>query len=177
MSSRYFLRNTFILLVAFMPVIYLAYNYNNLPKIVPTHFGLDGKADGFGPKKELWFVVILLSAISTGIYFLIKNLNKIDPKKTAKLSSSAFQKISAGLVIFLSALNILLVYSSISGSIVLSKLIFPFSGLFLIYMGNFMHSIKPTISLVSEFHGRWKMKTTGVQRINSEASFGLPAAS
>lgn len=143
MSNRNFLRDILILLIASMPVVYLAYNYDALPQIVPTHFGLDGKADHFGPKKELWLIVILLSAISAGVHFLIKNIHKIDPKKAARLSTSSFQKISVGIVIFLSALNILIVYSSISGSIILTKLIFPFAGLFFIYIGNFMHSIKP----------------------------------
>jgi uncharacterized membrane protein len=143
MNNKNFLRDGFILIIAILPIIYLAYTYNSLPEIVPTHFGLDGRADKFGPKKELWFVVILLSGITAGIYFLIKNIHRIDPKRTAKISSTVFQKISVGLVIFLSAVNILIIYSSINGSVIMAKLIFPFVGLLFVYIGNFMHSIKP----------------------------------
>lgn len=143
MSNRYSFRDAFILLVAIVPIAYLAYNYNRLPPFVPTHFGLDGKANGFSNKKDMWFIVILVSAISAGVYFLIKNLSKIDPKKTAKLSAQAFNKISIGIVILFAALNIMIVYSSTHGSIVLNKLLFPFLGLFFVYMGNLMHSIKP----------------------------------
>ena len=143
MRNRFFIRDVAILMIALVPVAYLAYNYTSLPQIVPTHFGIDGKANGFSQKKKLWLIVIFLSAISAGVYFLIKNLPKIDPKKTAKLSAAAFKKISIAMVVLLSALNILIVYSSIHGSIVLNKLLFPFLGLFFIYMGNLMHSIKP----------------------------------
>jgi len=143
MSNTYSPRNIIVWVIVLVPVVYLAYSYNALPQIVATHFGLDGKADGFGPKKELWFIVILLSAIATGVYFLIKNLSKIDPKKTAKLSADAFQKISLAVVVLLSALNILIIYSSIQGSMAPNKLLFPFLGLFFCYLGNLMHSIKP----------------------------------
>ncbi|HLK30211.1 MAG TPA: SdpI family protein [Puia sp.] len=143
MNNTHYLRNGFILLIAMLPVIYLAYNYNSLPEIVATHFSLDGKADKFGSKKELWFIVILLSGLATGVYFLIKNIYRIDPKRTAKLSVAIFQRISVGLVVFLSAVNILVVYSTITGSVIMTKLIFPFVGLLFVYIGNFMHGLKP----------------------------------
>jgi len=143
MSNRYSLRNIFICSIVLLPFIYLAYNYAALPSIVPTHFGLEGKADGFSNKKTLWLFLSFLSALSIGVYFLIINRSKIDPKKTAKLSVSAFQKIAVGIVIFISALNILIVYASISGGIALNKLLLPATGLFFIYLGNLIHSIKP----------------------------------
>ncbi|HXB44896.1 MAG TPA: SdpI family protein [Puia sp.] len=143
MRQFVFTRNAAIFLIVLVPIGYLAYNYASLPEIVPTHFGIDGKANGFSPKKNLWFVVILLSAISIGVYFLINNISRIDPKKTAKLSAAAFKKISIALVILICASNILIVYSSIHRSLVVNKLLFPFLGLFFIYIGNLMHSIKP----------------------------------
>ena len=143
MNNRYPIRDAFILVVAMVPIAYLAYNYNALPQVVPTHFDLEGKANGFSDKREMWFIVSFLSALSAGIYFLIKNLPKIDPKKTARLSVHAFNKISIAIVILLSALNILIIYSGINGSVMLNKLLFPFLGLFFVYMGNMMHSIKP----------------------------------
>ncbi len=143
MVTRYFLRDAFILLIAIMPIAYLAYNYQDLPQIVPTHFGIDGVANGFSNKKDMWFIVAFLSALSIGIYFLIRNLPKIDPKKTAKLSADTFQKISLAVVVLLSALNILIIYSGMQGSLVPNKLLFPFLGLFFCYIGNLMHSIKP----------------------------------
>ncbi|HEY5461714.1 MAG TPA: SdpI family protein [Hanamia sp.] len=143
MNNKYFFRNSLIILIAVLPVIYLAYVYNSLPATVPTHFGLDGKANGYSAKSDLWFWVILINLISIGVYFLIKNLPKIDPKKTAKLSTSAFHKIGFGVVIFMSALSILIIYSGQSDQNNFIKLFYPLMGLFFIYVGNLMHSIKP----------------------------------
>lgn len=44
--------------------IFTLFYYNQLPDIIPTHFGAEGKPDGFGPK---WTIVIL-PLISTLIY-------------------------------------------------------------------------------------------------------------
>jgi uncharacterized membrane protein len=35
------------------------YLFKNLPDIVPTHFGLDGKPNGFGSKKTLWILPLI----------------------------------------------------------------------------------------------------------------------
>lgn len=143
MNNKYFFRESVVLLIAIVPVIYLGYNYNSLPQIVPTHFGFDGKPNGYSTKTELCFIIIFLSAISAGGYFLLKNLSKIDPKKTAKLSASAFQKIGFAITIFISGVSIIIVYSGLSGHFNFSKLFNPLMGLFFIYVGNLMHSIKP----------------------------------
>jgi len=143
MSNKYFFRESLVLLIAIVPLIYLAYNYNSLPQIVPTHFGFDGKPNGYSSKAELCFIIIFLSAISAGSYFFLKNLAKINPKKTAKLSSSAFQKIGFAMAIFISAVSIIIIYSGLSDHFNFSKLFNPLMGFFFIYVGNLMHKIKP----------------------------------
>ncbi|MFN3969502.1 DUF1648 domain-containing protein [Flavobacterium sp.] len=47
--------------------IFTLFYYNQLPEIIPTHFGAEGKPDGFGPK---WTIVIL-PLISTFIYVFL----------------------------------------------------------------------------------------------------------
>jgi uncharacterized membrane protein len=41
--------------------IYVLLQYQSLPDIIPTHFGLNGMPDGFGHKSILLFVPILVS--------------------------------------------------------------------------------------------------------------------
>ena len=53
------------------PLVYLAAIYQSLPQIVPTHFNIEGKADGFGEKSTLLFTTILLNAVGLGTYFLL----------------------------------------------------------------------------------------------------------
>jgi immunity protein, SdpI family len=143
MLNKFSSKEIFIVLIALIPVIYLVYAYPSLPEIVPTHFNFSGKADGYGNKSTLIFTTSLLIAVALGSYLLIKFLPKIDPKKTAKLSSGAFQKIAVSVVILLSALNMLIIYASVSGSFNMGKLFNPLTGVFFIYIGNLMHNIKP----------------------------------
>ena len=132
-----------IFLILIIPVVYTASIYSTLPETIPLHFGIDGKADGFGNKSKIWFIVILLTVVSAGVYLLIANLPKIDPKKTAGQSPELYQKIAVVIIIFLCALNIVMVYSAVSGSITINKLMLPLLGLMFTVLGNYMHSIKP----------------------------------
>ncbi|WP_417428532.1 DUF1648 domain-containing protein [Halpernia sp.] len=52
--------------------VYTILKYSNLPKIIPIHFGLDGKPDNFGNK--VWF--FLLPIVATGIFILIYSTDK-----------------------------------------------------------------------------------------------------
>ena len=126
-----------------LPVSYFAKVYNTLPLTVPMHFGFEGKADRFGSKDELIWLFAVLSIVSIGIYFLIKYLPKIDPKKTAGYSAGTFKKLSFSLVVFFSALQLFIINSAITGSFTISKFMLPLMGLFFSYLGNLMHSVKP----------------------------------
>lgn len=125
-----------------LPIAYFIKIYHSLPNSVPLHFGWDGHPDRFGDKSELIFSVIILSAVTIGVFLLIKFLPKIDPKKTAGTSADTFKKISFLMVIFLSALQLFIINSSLQGTISLNKFLFPLLGLFFAYLGNLMHSIK-----------------------------------
>ena len=125
-----------------LPIIYFIKIFSSLPQSVALHFGIDGKPDRFGDKGEMIWPIAILSIVTIGIYFLIKYLPKIDPKKTASVSADTFKKISFLLVIFLSALELMIVNSAMTGSFTFGKFMFPIMGLFFAYLGNLMHSIK-----------------------------------
>ena len=132
-----------IFLIMIIPLVYAGSIYSSMPETIPLHFGIDGKADRFGNKSEIWFVIILMTVVSAGVYLLISNLPKIDPKKTAGQSPELYHKIAIVLVVFLCALNIVMIYSCMSGSFKLSNLMLPLLGLLFAILGNYMHSIKP----------------------------------
>lgn len=130
------------LAVWFLPVIYLLKVYSALPAKVALHFGLDGKPDRYGDKAELLVPVGIVMAVTLGTYFLIKFSPQIDPKQKAKYSPETFQKLALGLVLFLSAVNVVIIASA-NGSFKIDKLLYPLLGLFFAFLGNVMHSIKP----------------------------------
>jgi uncharacterized membrane protein len=129
-------------LVSLIPLAYLGLIYGRLPDSVPTHFGWQGKADSYGSKSYLPFACGAMAVLAIGLYFLVTNLGRIDPKKTAKQSPETFRKIGFAVVLLFAALNITIIYASEYGAFTL-HILFPLLGLFFTYIGNLMHSIKP----------------------------------
>jgi len=143
MSKNKIIEVFLIISILALPFIYLASIYNILPATIPTHFNFKGEPDNYGDKSSLIFTSIILSAVSIGTYFLVKNAHKIDPKKAAGQSPELLAKIAWSLLIFLSIIQLIVIHSSIAKQIDGGKYIFPAVGLFLAVLGNFMHSIKP----------------------------------
>jgi uncharacterized membrane protein len=137
------LETLFVFLIICIPILYTISVYPSLPKTIPIHFDLEGNANGFADKDSLWFIMLLMSGVSAGTYLLIRNLPKIDPKRTAGQSPELFHKIALVLVIFLCAISIMIVYASANGSVKINILMFPLLGLLFAILGNYMHSIKP----------------------------------
>lgn len=143
MKKASLLVNLMVLLIICVPLAYTAYLYPSLPDTIPLHFNLEGKPDGFGNKSKIWFVTLLLTLVSGCVYLIITNLPKIDPKKTAKQSPELFHKIATILVIFLCAINLVILYATKTGEFRFGKPMLPLLGLLFAVLGNYMHSIKP----------------------------------
>jgi len=132
-----------VFLIIILPLIYTGTIYSSLPQTIPTHFNLMGKANGFGNKSDIWFITGLLAVVSAGLYLLIKNLPRIDPKKTAKQSPELYNKFAIAIVVFLCALNMVIVYATFNRSVNITGIILPMNGLLFVVLGNYMHSVKP----------------------------------
>ena len=126
-----------------LPLVYLMKVYPALPAIIPTHFGFDGKPNGYSEKQNIIWVVLLVTTLSVGAYLLIRNLPQIDPKKTAGQSAGHLQKIGIAVVALMSVITISILYSSQQGAISFNRLFNPLMGVFFIVVGNLMYNIKP----------------------------------
>jgi uncharacterized membrane protein len=137
------LQEILVLILIVLPLYYLLKVYPSLPPIIPTHFGIDGKPNGFSNKQQIIWIIIFTSLLSAGSYLLIKHLPRFDPKKTSSLSSGNMQKIAIAVVALLSAIMISMLYASMHGSLSFSRLFNPLMGIFFIVVGNLMYNIKP----------------------------------
>lgn len=126
-----------------LPIIYLATIYSSLPPKVPLHFGADGKADAYGPPSQLILLACILAGVTLATYVVLKFLPQIDPKQMAKYSANTFIKIGLGIVLFISAISIVILYSSAHEGVVVTDLLYPLLGVFFAFMGNVMNNIKP----------------------------------
>ena len=129
--------------ILLIPWIYLLKVYASLPQIVPIHFGGDGRPNGYGDKSTMLFGILILTVVGLSVFFLLRNIKEIDPKKNAQYSPATFNKIAYGIVIFLSALSVIIISSAVNGSFDTTKLLMPLMGIFFAFMGNVMFSLKP----------------------------------
>lgn len=133
-----------IWLVAIIPGIYLAATWQSLPDQVVMHFDLHGNPDRYGNKTELLLIVGLLCLMTVGIYFLLSNIYKIDPKRYAAENKDRLHRMGFAVGIFMSALCCVIIYSTIKGSIQFGmRYIFAGVGLLFSLIGNYMHNMKP----------------------------------
>ncbi|MDQ3277413.1 MAG: SdpI family protein [Bacteroidota bacterium] len=131
-----------VILIALLPLGYLAFIYENLPQQVAVHYGTDMKPDRMGDKEELWLATGLIAAASVMVYMLLTNINRIDPKRKGSQALQTFTKLAFGSVIFMAALNCVIIAAA-NGELDIQRVLFPLMGLLFAFIGNYMNHIKP----------------------------------
>lgn len=126
-----------------IPCIYLAKVYNALPQIVPTHFRMDGTPSDYNDKSVLALGILLMTSVGLGTFFLLRNIKRIDPKKTAQYNAGVFSKIGMAIIVLISILSIMVIQSTVDKRFDYTRILLPLLGIFFAFMGNLFYSIKP----------------------------------
>jgi uncharacterized membrane protein len=142
-SSSKFLKYFIALLILSMPLFYAMYVYDALPETIPIHYNFEGKPDGFGSKDSIYLAPIILGAVGFFVFALIFNIQLIDPKRYQESNSAIFKKLAFMLVLFMSSLSFIIVYSSLHPGNFFIKYLFSLMGLLFAFMGYIMPSVKP----------------------------------
>lgn len=142
MKKNSSLLNGLAFIVALLPVVYLAIVFRSLPEKVAVHFDSDLKPDEIKDKSELWIIAGILAIVSLLVYLLLQNIHRFDPKRR-NAPSATFNKLGFGLVVFFSALNVLIITSASANGFSFSRLLFPLIGLLFVFLGNYMPALKP----------------------------------
>jgi uncharacterized membrane protein len=141
MEKSFLQREWGILLVLCIPFIYLAFIWNQLPDIIPTHFNLQGKPDAYGSKV---FGTLLLPGINVLLYFLLLFIPRIDPRyKNYSIFKKSYHAIRMVIHFFFSVIAIIIFRTALTGSTLSVHLIFPCVFLLLAFMGNYMRTVRP----------------------------------
>lgn len=122
---------------------YIAYVYPLLSERVALRFDQSGAPLHYGPKSELLLIELILSGSALLIYLFLRFLPIIDPKRKVRYKDMTFQKLSVGILIFVSAIQIILAYSTLHNIYRLDRMIFTMTGLFFAFIGNLLPSIRP----------------------------------
>jgi len=135
---------TIVWIILLVPVIYLSAIWQNLPASIPMHFNLEGEVDRFGKKAELIFLVLIISVINIGVYLLLSNAYRIDPKKNAPENKDRMQRMAFVVSIFISATLCMIIYNTANASMkFMPGIILSGVGVLFSFLGNYMYNIKP----------------------------------
>lgn len=133
-----------IWLVMLAPAIYLAIIWNKIPETVPMHFDINGNADSYGSRDSFRLLVTVLIMITAGMYLILCNIYRIDPKKTAFQNKDRMQRIGFYTCVYLSAIWMMIIYAALhSDSSIVMKFVFIAMGLLFALLGSNMYNIKP----------------------------------
>lgn len=142
---RFFTSPLLAIVLLAVPAILVAILYPGLPETIPVHFNAEGQADKYEHKSSIWIYTSILFTVGLGMYLLVSNIHKIDPKKTANVSADTYKAIAMIIAVFLTVINtsIVLSMSNTFTKFGILKVVLPAVGLLLAIMGYFMHNIKP----------------------------------
>ncbi|MBL0181146.1 MAG: SdpI family protein [Chitinophagaceae bacterium] len=144
MKQSKLFQTLFPFIVMAIPWIYLSFIWKDLPQTIPTHFGIEGTADKFGNKNEIFLAPIVMTVVGIFMYFLLKNIYNIDPKKKYSATTSAIMsKIAIVVIVLLSAVTMFILFWTVKGKVEGMPAFFCGLSLFFAYLGNLMHSVKP----------------------------------
>jgi len=134
----------FVSILFFVPAAFLAIAWERIPEKVPMQFGWDGEVNRYGSKLELIFVVVLLTVVNIGVYLLLRNVHKIDPKRYGAENRNRMTRLATVISIFITGILCFILYCSINQTIKPdASLILAAVGVLFCFLGNYMFNIKP----------------------------------
>jgi uncharacterized membrane protein len=83
-----------------------------------------------------------MTVFSLIAYFLVRFIDRIDPKRTAHLNKSVALKVGIGIVAFSSAVSILILIPK-DETFSVNSIAFGLTGVLFTFLGNLMYNIKP----------------------------------
>lgn len=126
--------------IVLLPFIYLAFLWNQLPKLIPVHWNINGEIDRYGNKTELLLIPILLPLLTYLIFLVIP---KIDPKKKLNKMGDKFQSLKLLMTTLMSILALFIIYSTKEQSFSNPNYVIIIIGVLYVILGNYFKTIKP----------------------------------
>ena len=129
--------------ITLVPILLGLLLWNRLPDQLPTHFGVDGAADGWSGKG---FAVFGLPLMMLGFHIVIFFATRLD--KQNRGHNEKMMNLTGLIFPIMSIVNSVIIYSlGLGRELNLSMLLFPMLGLFFIAIGNWMPKIKQNSTL------------------------------
>lgn len=130
-----------IWVLALVPLAAAALIYPRLPQTIPTHWGFDGTADGFGPRESIFFT----AALPVALQLLMAALPHLDPRgKSYSRFARPYRAMRVVLALFCIGLTGMQAAAAWPGAqINTAGFMTAGMGLVLAAFGNYMPKIRP----------------------------------
>ena len=128
--------------VSLIPFAVIAIVQESLPDRIPIHWNMAGEVDGWTAKDQVPVFLGIMAGLGLSLYLLTRFMKKLDPKRSAQLNENTAPKIGFGIVVFMCAINCLILapglvkFNMMTIVVVMVSLLFTF-------LGNLMYNIKP----------------------------------
>lgn len=132
-----------ILIFTVSPLLYLLFVWKSVPETMLVKFNFNEMVEKEQSKQSVLITAIAISAISAGIYFLLRNLSLVDPKVKPGTPRTGFNRMALSVTIFLVILNYFYILSAVHAWEISKKVHFIFFGMLMAVLGNYMHHLRP----------------------------------
>lgn len=126
-----------------MQIIVAVYGFAVLPGTVPIHWGINGQANGYGPK---WMGTFLYPLISIGIYVLIYVLTAAGPRLGGRENTAANVQVRkiilTGIMLFLLIIQLSTLAQSMGVGFDMTMVIMLALSVLFIFLGNYMGKVR-----------------------------------
>lgn len=134
------MRELLLWLVLAVPIGLLLIQWKQIPQTIPLHYGLDGKADRWGGKETLLWLVPVVSLIA---YLVLLLIPFIDPKKRIGGMGGKYFSFRLLVQAILTAVLLLFLVSLYQQEVAFTDYLFPLLALVFLLVGNYLQAIKP----------------------------------
>lgn len=136
--KKWLLSEVLLLSIILVPVVYLILIWGDLPEEVPMHWNAKGEIDRYGSKDEL---IGLLLMLNLPLYFILKYVPQLDPKK--KVTPEQLAGLRLIMHLFMSGLALFILSSTHSGELSNPFGIVSLVGILFAALGWYFSRLKP----------------------------------
>lgn len=129
-----------VLLLLLLPFALTAYFWNQIPETIPTHWGIDGQADGWSEKG---WSVFFLPLVTIGSYLLLVFTPYIDPKRKTDNRQKALRALRVVMPLVLTGIYMVMLLQWIGYTFNVGRAIYLVIAMLFLLIGNYMQALKP----------------------------------
>lgn len=117
--------------------------YNELPHEVPTHWDFQGRPDGWTPKEDVIYYLLIVPASMVGMILLTLILPWISPKPfDVERFRGAYHHVMGLVVLFFAYLHIVFLWGTVEQRLPIDRLLIGGVFLFFVGIGNIMGQLR-----------------------------------